>query len=242
VTGYNFGNARIHGAEFEVQKVRTSDNGLTATLAGTYTDSKIHFGPAGNGVSIIDLINSQITAYNTANSTHYGLMDPNAYYSPSFTQAPPASSSYDVKWVWNLNLDERVHGWDFSPTFTYQSGNPYGDPLDFGGVPDPYTHKFDAFGSLMGPSWATMNMGISHDLNSRSKASILFTNLFTEVHNQGYPWEYPSSSQVIGYGSNPFYTLNAGISPGYIGESYYPYVPTAVSPLHQIIFSVSTKM
>ena len=242
VTGYNFGNARIHGAEFLVQKNRTTENGLTATLAGTYTDSKIHFGPAGNGKSIIDLINGQITAYNTANSTHYGLLDPNAYYSPSFVQSPPATSSYDVKWVWNLNLDERVHGWDISPSFSYQSGNPYGDPLDFGGNPDPYTHTFDAFGSLKGPSWLTMNLGFSHDLTTRAKASILFTNIFTSVHNQGYPWEYPSSMQVIGYGSNPFYTLNAGISPGYVGESYFPYVPTAVSPYHQIIMSYSLKV
>src|SRR5450755_3258007 len=81
VTGYNFGNARIHGAEILLQKNRTTDNGLTATLAGTYTDSKIHFGPAGNGKSIIDLINAQIGAYNTSNGTHFALMDPNAYYS-----------------------------------------------------------------------------------------------------------------------------------------------------------------
>ena len=157
-------------------------------------------------------------------------------------QSPPATSSYDVKWVWNLNLDERVHGWDISPSFSYQSGNPYGDPLDFGGNPDPYTHTFDSFGSLKGPSWLTMNLGFAHDLTTRAKASILFTNIFTSVHNQGYPWEYPSSMQVIGYGSNPFYTLNAGISPGYIGESYSPYVPTAVSPYHQIIMSYSLKV
>jgi hypothetical protein len=242
VTGYNFGNARIHGAEFLMQKNRTSENGLSATLAGTYTDSKIHFGPAANGVSIIGLINTQIAAYNTANGTHYAMEDPNAYYSPSFTQAPPATSSYDVKWVWNLNLDERMNGWDFSPTFNYQSGNPYGDPLDFGGNPDPYTHTFDAFGSLQGPSWVTMNMGISHDLSSKSKVGVLFTNLFTSVSNHGYPWEYPSKDQVIGYSSNPFYALNAGISPGYVGESYYPYVPTSVSPYHGIIVQYSTKM
>ncbi len=242
VTGYNFGNAKIDGSEFLLAKNRTSENGLTATLAGTYTDSKIRFSPAANGVSIIDLINTQIKAYNTTNGTHYALEDPNAYYAPSFTQAPPASSSYDVKWVWNLNLDERANGWDFSPSFNYQSGNPYGDPLDFGGLPDPYTHTFDQFGSLLGPSWLTMNMGISHDLTNRSKVGVLFTNLFTEVHNQGYPWEYPTKDQVIGYGSNPFYTLNAGISPGYIGESYYPYVPTAVSPYHEILLQYSTKM
>ena len=242
VTGYNFGNAKISGAEFLMQKNRTSDNGLSATLAGTYTDSKIRFSPAANGVSIIGLINTQIAAYNTGHGTHYAMMDPNAYYAPSFTQAPPASSSYDVKWVWNLNLDERANGWDFMPSFNYQSGNPYGDPLDFGGNPDPYTHTFDAFGSLNGPSWLTMNMGISHDLSSRSKVGVLFTNLFTAVHNQGYPWEFPTSNQVISYASNPFYTLNSGISHGYVGESYYPYVPTAVSPYHQILFQFSTKM
>ena len=171
VTGYNFGTARIHGAEFLVQKNRTSDTGLSATLAATYTDSKIKFGPAASGQSVIDLVNAQITAYNTAYGSEPARPeDPNGYYSPSFGQVGPTGNSYDVKWVTNLNLDERFSGgWDLMPSFNYQSGNPYGDPFNFGGVPDPYTKKFDAFGSLKGPSWLTMNLGISHDLSTRTE-------------------------------------------------------------------------
>jgi outer membrane receptor protein involved in Fe transport len=252
VTGYNFGTARIHGAEFLVQKIRTSDTGLSATLAATYTDSKIKFGPAASGKSVIDLVNGAITAYNAtigqpggppAGTKVQPLEDPNAYYSPSFGQVGPTGNSYDVKWVMNLNLDERFKGgWDLMPAFTYQSGNPYGDPFNFGAVPDPYTHQFDAFGSLKGPSWVTMNLGVGHDISSRTKATLLFTNVFTAVHNQGYPWEYGTGNQVIGYGGSPFYSLNSGIGPAYNGQTYYPYVPTNVSPLHQILFTVSTKL
>ena len=266
VTGYNFGTARIHGSEFLVQKNRTSDTGLSATLAATYTDSKIKFGPAASGISVINLINGTngkgvcntqvggtinnggICGYNAINGTHFALEDPNGYYSPSFGQVGPTGNSYDVKWVVNLNLDARFKGgWDLMPSFNYQSGNPYGDPLNYVGAdgqpaPDPYTHNFDAFGSLKGPSWLTMNLGFAHDVSTRTKATLLFTNVFTAVHNQGYPWEYGTSNQVIGYGGSPFYSLNTGIGPGYYGETYYPYVPTNVSPLHQILFTVSTKL
>jgi outer membrane receptor protein involved in Fe transport len=265
VTGYNFGTARIHGAEFLIQKNRTSDTGLSATLAATYTDSKIKFGPAANGVSVINLINgtdgkgnclgqggictyNQLVTAGTIVGKVQPLEDPGAFYSPSFGQVGPTGNSYDVRWVMNLNLDERFKGaWDVMPGFTYQSGNPYGDPLNYINangqtVPDPYTGKFDSYGSLKGPSWVTMNLGIAHDLSSRTKATLLFTNIFTAVHNQGYAWEYGTGNQVIGYGGSPFYSLNTNIGPAYNGETYYPYIPTNVSPLHQMLFTVSTKI
>jgi hypothetical protein len=249
VTGYNFGQARIRGVEFLVRKNRTADNGLSATLAATYTDSKIRFSKAPNGISVIDAINAQITAYNAANPglPQQALQDPNGYYSPSFTQVGPAGNSFDVRWVWNLNLDEHVNGWDIAPSFNYQSGNPYGDPLNFGGVPDPYTGVFDKYGSLMGPSWLTMNLGISHDLGKNTKAGILVANLFTTVHNHGYAWEYPTSLGVIGYSGSDFYTLNpvgpeTGAPNPYQGQNYYPYTPSNVIPLRSFIFTVSTKL
>ena len=74
---------------------------------------------------------------------------------------------------------------------------------------------------------------------------MLFTNLFTSVHNQGYAWEYGTGNQVIGYGGSPFYTLNSDIGSAagagnpaeFNGNAYYPYVPTNVSPLHEILFT-----
>lgn len=248
VTGYNFGNARIRGAEFLVSKTRLTENGLSASFAATYTDVKVRFNKGPNGQSIIDLINATITAYNAANpGNQQPLEDPSGYYSPSFTQTGPTQNSYDVRWVMNLNLDERVNGWDISPTFNYQSGNPYGDPLNFGGVPDPYTGKFDQFGSLSGPSWLTMNLGISRDIGHSTKAGLLFSNLFTSIHNHGYAWEYPTGTGVIGYGGSDFYTLNViGPNPsptgGYAGQNYYPYTPSNVMPLRQVTFSLSTKL
>jgi hypothetical protein len=186
-----------------------------------------------------------------------------------------------VRWVANLNLDYRVNGWDFAPTFNYQSGNPYGDPLSFpdihcqptppsapgciplppptlanpnpaplGNGPDPYTNTFDKPGSLIGPSWLTMNMAVSHDLARNIKASFLVTNIFTIVHNHGYAWEIPPSSQVLAYGDNSFYTFPLGMSAdtgfptrtGYYGDNYHAYVPASLNSAPEFVFSISTKL
>ncbi len=249
VTGYNFGSARIHGSEFLLSKQRLTANGWSAVLSATYTDSKIHFDRVLGGQSFIDVINASISAYNTQYGTRYATLDPNGYYSPSLTQSPGATSpSYDVRWVANLNLDYHWNGWDFAPTFNYQAGNPYGDPLSFpdvhcqptgtlsapgciplpvgavgplGNGPDPYTNKFDPPGSLTGPSWLTMNMAISHNVARNIKASMLVTNVFTYVHNHGYAWEFPASAQVLAYGDNSFYTFPLGMS----ADTGFPTIP-----------------
>lgn len=280
VTGYNFGAARIYGSEFLLQKNRSGANGLSATLAATYTNSKIRF-QRSLGPSYLDVINTQITNYNNQYKTHYPLFDPNGYYSPSEAQAPGGTSaSYDVPWVINLNLDEAVNGWHISPGFTYQSGNPYGDPQDFldahcppppvgnfpGCIPmpkfvppgtspltvgpDPYTGQFDGLGALKGPSWLTMNLGISHDIGKNTIASFLWTNVFTLVHNQGYGWEYPTSDQVLSYGDNSFYSFPLGLDTltgfpnerAYYGDNYYPYTPESLMPARQFTFSLSAKL
>ena len=250
VTGYNFGAGRIHGVEILVNKARTSGDGLSATLAATYTDSKIRYERTLGGANFIDNINSAITAYNLAHSTTFPLFDPNGYYSPSEIQSPQSTTpSFDVRWVINLNLNEHAHGWDISPTFNYQSGNPYGDPLlfpdptgatSFG--PDPYTGKFDGLGSFKGPSWLTMNLGLSHDITSHVKGSFLITNVFTSVHNQGYPWEYPTKDQVLAYQDNGFYSNTPLPGPTYLGDNYYPYGPASLNPMREYVFSLSMKM
>ncbi|MBC5808534.1 MAG: hypothetical protein DLM53_10630 [Candidatus Eremiobacter antarcticus] len=259
VTGFNFGAARIKGTEFLIRKNRAAENGLSGSLAVTYTDSKIRFTRGPSGASFIDVVNSQITAYNTDHGTNYALLDPAGYYSPSFTQAPTATSpSYDVKWVANLNLDYRTNGFDISPTFNYQSGNPYGDPLQFPDVtgdtangPDPYTNTFDAPGSLKGPSWWVMNLGISHDIGKNMKASVLATNLITQVKNHGYPWEQPTSQHIVSYADNFFYTgapLGAfgAVAPNpataYYGDNYYPYAAGTAANTRDFIFTISTKI
>ena len=278
VTGYNFGSARIKGSEFLVSKQRTTPNGWSAVVSATLTDSKIHFDRTLGGQSFIDVINASIGAYNQQYSTHFAKLDPNGYYSPSITQSPGSTSpSYDVRWVANINLDYRLNGWDFAPTFTYQSGNPYGDPLSFPDVhcqpdgtpsapgciplsdqtltplangPDPYTHTFDQPGSLKGPSWLSMNMAVSHDLGRNIKASFLVTNIFTVVHNHGYPWEFPSSAQVLAYGDNSFYTFPLGMSldtgfathTGYYGDNYHAYSPASLNSAPEFVFSISTRL
>lgn len=250
VTGYNFGTARIRGSEFLVRKSRTTSDGLSATLAATYTDAKLRYERTLGSTNFIDTINAGIAAYNQDYHTHFPLFDPNGYYSPSsFQSFGSFSPSYDVKWVVNLTLDERTHGFDFIPTFNYQSGNPYGDPLLFPDLhnsplapvgPDPYTHQFDGLGSLTGPSWLTMNFAVSHDVGSNVKAGILVTNVFTSIHNHGYPWEIGTGNQVLSYEDNEFF---AGGSFGgrYAGDAYWPYAPSSINPTREYVFELSTK-
>jgi hypothetical protein len=185
--------------------------------------------------------------------------------------------------VASLNLDEHIQGWDITPAFTYQSGNPYGDPQGFPDIhcpvagqpatvaagnypgciptaagsaaplavgPDPYTGRFDQLGSLTGPSWISMNLGISHDLGRNVKGSFLWTNVFTVVHNHGYPWEYPTNDKVLAYGDNSFFTFPLSASfdsglptnPAYFGDNYYAYVPSSLIPAREFVFSLSTKL
>jgi hypothetical protein len=251
VTGYNFGAARIDGSEFLVRRNRTRQDGLTTTLSATYTDSKIQFERTLGATNFIDTINEQVKIYNQAYGTHYPLFDANGYYSPSETQSFGSfTPSFDVRWVAALNFDERTHGFDIAPTFNYQSGNPYGDPLQFPdfGVnhltygPDPYTHQFDGLGSLIGPSWVTMNLAVSHNIAPKVAATFLVTNVFTAVHNHGYPWEYPASDQVLAYGDNQNYYNGLPFPVPYQNDGYYPYAPSSLNPIREYVFSLSTKL
>lgn len=249
-TGFNFGAARIQGVEFLLGRNRTTPNGLNATIAATYNDAKIRFQRSLGGHSFIDAVNAAISAYNSAYSTHYALFDPNGYYSPSVTESPQfLTPSYDVRYVINAALDERFNGWDLTPTFNYQSGNPYGDPLgfpDIGGKakygPDPYTHTFDGFGTLKGPSWFTMNVALSRSLGANTTGTFLVTNVLTAVHNQGYPWEFPTKDQVLSYGDNNFFFGFPMSGKEFLGENYYPYAPFSLNPATQLTFGVSVKM
>ena len=291
VTGDNFGNAYIKGAEFLITRNVTGDSGIGGTLAATYTDSKLRFNrPPQGGTSFIDLLNgtdingncvgSGICGYNVAYGTNYPLLDPTGRYSPSFVQSPNGTGpSYDVKWIVNLSLDARTNGFDILPTFYYTSGNPYGEPLNFpdphctapgpapagsgctplpagksfygGNGPDPYTGQFDSLGSLKGPSWWTLNLGLAHNIGHNLKATVLATNLLYGTHNQGYPWEQPTGQGNIAYGDNTFYnTAPLGAFSGapngtalqYYGNNYYPYAPAGTLPIRDYVFSLSAKI
>ncbi len=294
VTGYNFGAANIKGFEFLVTKAVPAGNGLGTNLAVTYTDSKMRFESTipgtSNVINVINGINANgvctgtgICGYNAYYHTNYPLEDPNGLYSPSLALSPGGTGpSYDVSWAINLNFDERVNGFDITPTFNYQSGNPYGDPQNFpdqhcpvpgpataagnysgcvplpagvsaplGGIgPDPYTGQFDQYGSLKGPWWLTMNLGLSHAVGHSTVASFLWTNVFSVVHNQGYAWELPTKYQVLSYGDNSFYSFPLGTSldtgvptiPQYFGDNYSPYAPSAIMPLSEFVFSISAKI
>ena len=274
-TGDNFGVARISGFEFLGVRSVTGQEGLGGTLAVTFTNSLIRFddSPQGGG-SFIDLMNGTlpngqcatvvgtvagICGYNAVHGTHYALLDPKGYYHPSYVMSPNATTpSYSVPWVINLGLDWRTHGFDVLPTFNYQSGNPYGEPLNFpdpSGLapngPDPYTRTFDSIGAFKGPSWWTLNMALSHDIAHNLKASILGTNLISGIHNQGYPWELPANLQNISYQDNTFYNTSplgalaavpANPATAYYGSNYYPYSSAGILPMRTYVFAISGKI
>jgi len=264
VTGFNFGDARITGLEFLLNKNRINPElGWSGNIAATYTNSKIRFTPV-NGQSYISVVNNAIMAYNSAHTTNFALEDPNGYYSPSFSIAPTLSTpSWDVPWVINVQADYKWMGWDFIPTINYQSGNPYGDPFEFPDSnqikgkptlygPDPYTGVFDALGSLKGPSFILGNIAISKELQPNTKITALFTNVFTSIHNHGYAWEYPTSRRVIAYSGNSFYSPYVGPlaacgvcgpqAANYIGDDYWAYGPNALVPTPEFSVTISQKL
>ena len=249
-TGFNFGAARISGVEFLIGHNRTTTNGLNVTLAATDTNAVLRFERSLNGTSFIDAVNTAISNYNSAYKTNYALFDPNGFYSPSVTLSPGfMTPSYNVRWTVNLALDEYYNGWELTPTFNYQSGNPYGDPLGFpdAGVhalsfgPDPYTKTFDNFGAFKGPSWVSMNVGLSHNLGTNTKATVLVTNAFTAISNHGYPWEFATKDGVLNYGDNNFYFGFPFSGAEYLGENYYPYAPFSLAPTAQWSFGITVK-
>ncbi len=70
VSGLNVGKQTSQGFELEVDKGDFSRNGLAARFSFTYTNSYINYTKLGNGSSIIDGFNNNITAYNAF--THAG--------------------------------------------------------------------------------------------------------------------------------------------------------------------------
>jgi outer membrane receptor protein involved in Fe transport len=152
VTGDNFGNARIKGAEFTLQRRIAGASGIGGILNATYTDTKIRFNvPRGGATSFINVINGTdangvcqgggICGYNAAYGVNYALLDPAGYYSPSFVMAPTSTGpSYDVRWNINFTPEIKEAGFDVFVPFSYSSGSPYGDALLFADPHCPYTN------------------------------------------------------------------------------------------------------
>jgi len=152
VTGDNFGNAHISGFEFLTQRNIAGASGIGGTLALTYTDTKVRFNvPNGGRTSFINVLNGTdqagvcqgtgICGYNAAYGTNYALLDPKGYYAPSFVMAATSTGqSYDVAWVVNFTPEIKSNGFDVLVPFSYSSGSPYGDALQFPDNHCPYSN------------------------------------------------------------------------------------------------------
>jgi hypothetical protein len=86
-----------------------------------------------------------------------------------------------------------------------------------------------------------MNFAVSHDLSQNMKAGILVTNVFTSVHNHGYPWEQSTGNQILAYEDNEFYGFGS-FGGRYAGDSYWPYAASSINPVREYVFTLSTKM
>ncbi len=64
VSGLNVGRQTSQGIEFELDKGDFSRNGIASRLSFTYTNSYVNYTRFQNGGSIIDALNSQVSAYN----------------------------------------------------------------------------------------------------------------------------------------------------------------------------------
>jgi len=187
VTGDNFGNAHIYGAEFTLQRPVAAASGIGATLNATFTNTKIRFNvPRGGTTSFIDVMNgtnaancttpitlangstglpnSGICGYNNYYHTNYAMLDPKAYYSPSFVMAPTSmTASYDVAWTINVTPEIKEAGFDVLVPFQYSSGDPYGDALQFPdahcNVPGPPTATGNFSGCIPLPAGITTKYG-----------------------------------------------------------------------------------
>jgi hypothetical protein len=73
VTGVNVGTQTSKGVEVSFQGGDFARDGLSFLLSYTYTDSKVHYRPVANGVSVLDNINNSIALYNSYTSACAGL-------------------------------------------------------------------------------------------------------------------------------------------------------------------------
>jgi outer membrane receptor protein involved in Fe transport len=119
----------------------------------------------------------------------------------------------------------------------YPYGAPGGQPYDaatcnaFQQIPNPFSKRFDNYGQYLEPNVITGNLGISYDLNKKTRVSLLGVNLLSSCFGGSrVPWAV--SGRV---GCNL-----GGISGTYVGNLYnpgdrlqtitqYPYIPNFTS-------------
>ncbi len=172
------------------------------------------------------------------------LMDPNGSYLPYdvIPSAFASGNSYAVPDVASLVLNWRHKKLAITPSFTYNSGSYYGSPLAMPGyvpqactqnpaatpttpgvscgsggaifVPDPYTNRFDGFGTLREPSQLVANLQLSYDINPRMSLTVVANNLFNKCFQRGYPWDTPTACWYSSLPSNILPPNGPGTQPG----------------------------
>jgi hypothetical protein len=119
VSGLNVGRQTSQGVELELDKGDFSRNGFASRLSFTYTNSYINYTGFQNGGSIIDALNTQVTAYNAFTKTGGG--------SPCYTTAGAAAPACGAGTVANPYYNApaqtlfNVNG-SYSPYDTFPAG------------------------------------------------------------------------------------------------------------------------
>ncbi|MDE2481111.1 MAG: TonB-dependent receptor [bacterium] len=172
------------------------------------------------------------------------LMDPGGSYVPYdvIPSAFASGNSYAVPDVASLVLNYKRGKFAITPSFSYNSGSYYGSPLAMPGyvpqgctqdpaatpntpgvscgsggavfVPDPYTGKFDGFGTLREPSQLVMNLQMSYQVNPRMKLTVIANNLYNKCFQRGYAWDTNTACWYSSLPSNALAPNGPGTQPG----------------------------
>ncbi|HZZ64110.1 MAG TPA: TonB-dependent receptor, partial [Candidatus Baltobacteraceae bacterium] len=60
-------------------------------------------------------------------------------------------------------------------------------------LPDPYTGKFDAPGSLQEPSQLTLNLQMAYDISPRLTLTLIANNVYNKCYQRGRAWDDPNT-------------------------------------------------
>ncbi|MBV9271503.1 MAG: TonB-dependent receptor, partial [Candidatus Eremiobacteraeota bacterium] len=152
-------------------------------------------------------------------NTPQPLMDTGASYTPYDVIPTPfnAANGYEVPNIYSLIANYRYGKIAVTPAVRFNDGSFYGSPLVWPGyvpdscasdpaltpdtpgiscgaggalfLPNPYTGKFDSFGSLRQPSELTLNLQATYDFSPRVSVQLMADNIIHRCYQRGYAWD-----------------------------------------------------
>ncbi|HEV3154360.1 MAG TPA: hypothetical protein VGZ02_11190, partial [Candidatus Baltobacteraceae bacterium] len=143
---------------------------------------------AANGFEVPDVL-SLILNYKRGRFTitpSFTFNDGSVYGSPLTYPGYVPQSCWDPPSATPLRPGVSCNG-----TYTAASGASLSPGAIF--LPDPFTGKFDAPGSLREPSQLIANVQMSYELNPRMTLTLVANNVYNKCFQRGYSWDDPNT-------------------------------------------------